>query len=323
MKNPIETYAGSKYFRLERVAPGVFAAISTPGSGSVANATIVDLGESTLVVDTFQSARAAGDLKAAAAYLTGNPVSLVLNTHWHSDHTSGNQAFAPGAQILSASATYEIMSTFGRNRLAQHLADLEATLRSFADTEDNIRQETDEKLRQEMQWDLADDRAYFNALPELVYTLPTVTFDGQLSLHGRERSVQLLTYGGGHTQSDVFVYLPEERLAIMGDLVVSKHHPVLLSGNPWEWLRILERVELLDIETIVPGHGEVCSKQELREVKTYLADIAALAEEAVRSGKSLDQIQVPEAYRSWYFTAYFKPNLKRVYDLLTSSSPSL
>src|ERR1700730_16505230 len=103
MRNRIETFTGSKHFLLNHVAEGVFAAISVPGTGSVGNAALIDLGDSTLVVDTFQTIQAAEDLQAAAIYLTGNSVSYVINTHWHSDHTYGNQVFAPKAQIISTS----------------------------------------------------------------------------------------------------------------------------------------------------------------------------------------------------------------------------
>lgn len=137
------------------------------------------------------------------------------------------------------------------------------------------------------------------------------------SIHGSSRSVQILTYGGGHTQSDAFVYLPEEKIAVMGDLLLSKHHLVMMYANPKAWLHILERVELLGVETIVPGHGEVCSTKELHEAKGYINDIMALVTETVHSKKSIDDIVVPEAYRDWYFTAYFKGNLKRVYELIT------
>jgi cyclase len=114
MRNRIETFTGSKHFLLNHVAEGVFAAISVPGSGSVGNAAIIDLGDSTLVVDTFTTIQAAEDLQAAAMYLTGNSVSYVINTHWHSDHTSGNQVFTPKAQIISTCTTREIMATFGK-----------------------------------------------------------------------------------------------------------------------------------------------------------------------------------------------------------------
>lgn len=320
MKNRIETFPGSKHFRLNRVAEGVFAAISVPGTASVGNAAIIDLGDSTLVVDTFQSIQAAQDLQAAAMHLTAKPVSYVINTHWHSDHTYGNQVFIPEAQIISTSYTREIMATFGKNRISQQLSNPEPIYMAIDEVEQKIQQETDEKLKKELQWENASDREYMKMLPDLIYTLPTITFDQQLSIHGSDRTVQVITYGGGHTQSDAFVYLPEEKTAVMGDLVLSKHHPVMMNGNPQEWLNILERVELLDIETIVPGHGDVCSMKELQLVKGYINDILALVEETVQSKKSIDDILVPQAYQDWYFTTYFKSNLNKVCDLITKSA---
>lgn len=319
MKNPIETFKGSKHFRLNQVAEGVFAAISVPGTGSVGNAAIIDLGETTLVVDTFTTIQAAEDLQDAAMFLTGNPVSYVINTHWHSDHTSGNQVFTPKAQIISTSATHQIMATFGKTRLAQQLSNPESIYQAIDEAEKKIQQETDEKLKKEMQWENASDREYMEILPNLVYTLPTITFDHQMSIHGSDRSVQLITYGGGHTQSDAFVYLPEDKIAVMGDLLLSKHHPVMINANPQEWLNILEKVKLLNIETIIPGHGEVCSMKELHEVKEYIHDIVALVEEAVQGKKSIDDILIPQAYQDWYFTTYFKSNLKKVCNLITKT----
>jgi glyoxylase-like metal-dependent hydrolase (beta-lactamase superfamily II) len=90
MNYRIETFTGSKHFQLNHVAEGAFAAISVPGTGSLGDAAIIDLGDTTLVVDTFTTIQAAEDLQAAAEHLTGIPVSYVMNTHWHSDHTCGN-----------------------------------------------------------------------------------------------------------------------------------------------------------------------------------------------------------------------------------------
>ncbi|AIQ52071.1 MBL fold metallo-hydrolase [Paenibacillus sp. FSL R7-0331] len=317
MKNRIETFRGSEHFRLNHVADSVIAAIAVPGTGSLGNAAIIDLGDTTLVVDTFSTIQAAEDLKAAAEYLTGNPVSYVINTHWHSDHTSGNQVFIPAAQIISTSTTREIMNTFARDRLAQYRENTEQMIQAIEKFEEQIQQETDEKLKKEMEWENASDREFMKMLPDLVHSLPTITFDHQMTIHGSNRSIVILTFGGGHTQSDAIVYIPEDKILIIGDLVLSKHHPVLAYANPQEWLNILEQVELLDIVTIVPGHGEVCSLQELHEVKGYLNYIMEIVAEAIQNKKSIDEIVVPEVYHNWYFTTYFKTNLSKVYDIIT------
>ncbi|WP_409300707.1 MBL fold metallo-hydrolase [Peribacillus sp. SCS-155] len=323
MEKSVETFKESKHFRLHRVADGVFAAISVPGTGSVGNAAIIDLGDKTIVVDTFTTIQAAEDLQAAAISVTGNSASYVINTHWHSDHTSGNQVFTPNAPIISTTATRDIMAAFGVNRINEQLTNLESIFRSLDELEEKLQKEKDKKLQEEMKWGIASDREYMKILPNLLYTLPSITFDRGLSIHGSERSVQLFSFGGGHTQSDTFVYLPEEKIAVMGDLVLSKHHPVLNHANPKEWLHILERIESLDIEIIIPGHGEVCSMEQVYQVKGYIKDIMTLVAESMESDTNIDDISVPEAYQDWYFTTYFKTNLKKVYELLTAPERSI
>lgn len=317
MKNRIESFGGSRHFRLHYIADSVIAAIAVPGTGSLGNAAIIDLGDTTLVVDTFATIQAADDLRAAAEHLTGNPVSYVVNTHWHSDHTSGNQVFVPTAQIISTSTTRDIMDTFSRSRLAGFQEKPEQLLQGINELDEKIQQETDEKRKKEMEWENATDREFVKMLPHLVHTLPTLTFNQQMTIYGSKRSVQLLTFGGGHTQSDAIVYIPEDKVVVTGDLVLSRHHPVLAYANPTEWLRILEQIEQLDVEVIVPGHGEVSSLHELREVRGYITDLVAAVTEALQNNKSLDEVEVPERARDWYFIAYFKTNLTKVHAMLT------
>ncbi|MFC6649119.1 MBL fold metallo-hydrolase [Paenibacillus rhizoplanae] len=319
MLNRIKSFQGSRHFRLQYVADSTVAAVAVPGTGSLANAAIIDLGGLTLVVDTFATLEAAQDLKAAAEHLTGNPVSYVINTHWHSDHTTGNQVFVPDAQLISTSGTHEIMNTFARDRVTQYQNNREKMLEAIEEAELQSQQETDTKLQQEMAWENATDREFVNMLPQLVHTVPTITFDRQMTIHGSNRSAQLITYGGGHTQSDAIVYLPEDKIVIIGDLVLSNHHPVLANANPQEWLHILEQIERLDVETIIPGHGEVCSLQQLHEVKGYISRMIAIVTEAVQNQQSIEEIEIPEEYRAWYFTTYFKTNLNKLYDLITAS----
>ncbi|KOY14814.1 MBL fold metallo-hydrolase [Paenibacillus xylanivorans] len=79
-----------------------------------------------------------------------------------------------------------------------------------------------------------------------------------------------------------------------------------LHANPQQWLGILYKIERLNIETIVPDHGEVCSLTELNEVKAYITDLLEIVTSAVQSNQSLDKISVPSANQHWSFTTYFK-----------------
>ena len=81
-----------------------------------------------------------------------------------------------------------------------------------------------------------------------------VTFTDRLTIELGERHIEVLNYGRGVTPGDTFVYLPNEKILLLGDLIVN---PITfaLSGFPTEWLRVLERIDALDATTIVTGHG--------------------------------------------------------------------
>ena len=100
------TPPASKHFKLEQLAPGVWAAIQNDNYGhAICNAGIIDLGDKTVVFDPFMTPEAARDLKKVAVELTGRDVTLVINSHYHNDHIRGNQVFVPQANIISTEWT--------------------------------------------------------------------------------------------------------------------------------------------------------------------------------------------------------------------------
>ncbi|WP_219637363.1 MBL fold metallo-hydrolase [Cohnella sp. CFH 77786] len=316
MSKTVEAFAGSAYFRLKEVAEGVYAAICVPGSGSLGNAAIVDLGDATLVVDTTLSLQAARDLRQAAEQLTGRPVAYVFNTHFHGDHVNGNQMFAPEAQFIATGKIREVLAGSVADRLAQHRSKTDELIGMIDQWEKDIEQEEDEKIRQEMRWEVMAEREYVRTLPEFRLTLPGLTFDEEMWVHGSKRSARLMTFGGGHSDSDAFLYLPAEKLVVIGDLVLSGFHPTMSHANPWEWLKILDRIEAeLEIDAIIPGHGEPCSIDTLREVREYLRFAIGLASGLDPNDENLDGVTIPEKYDDWLFRFDFKNNLKRIREL--------
>ena len=109
MEDPVS----SVHFQLQIVANGVYATIAREGGAAIGNAGIVDLGDRTLVFDTFLTPQAAVDLHAAALEVTGRVPQLVINSHYHNDHIWGNQIFVPEAQILSSTGTRRLIASAG------------------------------------------------------------------------------------------------------------------------------------------------------------------------------------------------------------------
>src|SRR5215212_3508780 len=259
----------SEYFRLEQVADGVYAASPTPEGGAAANAGFVDLGDRVVVVDTFRHPFAAQDLRTAAEHLTGRPVAYAVNTHYHGERVLGNKVFAD-VTIVATERTRALIAQdsgdfidFARDD-ANRTTFLQARERELAE-EPNTAQ------RQWMETRRAGDQILAAAAPTQTLTLPNLTFDKLLVFHGPRRTAKLITFGGGHTASDAFLYLPDDRVAFMSDLVFVGMHPALEEANPVEWAQILERVEQsLDIETVVGGHGPVGTAADILRMHQYL-----------------------------------------------------
>jgi glyoxylase-like metal-dependent hydrolase (beta-lactamase superfamily II) len=112
-------------------------------------------------------------------------------------------------------------------------------------------------------------------VPKLELIYPDETYTEKRSFGGTERTAHAISYGGGHTLSDAFLWLPEERILFAGDLVVNGTHPWVGDGdvNAWPW--ILERMAELGPETIVPGHGPVAGPEAIDFMLGYLRDLSA------------------------------------------------
>ena len=225
-------------YDLHEVGEGVWAAIVDDDLPAVGNAAIVDLGDETLVFDTTLSLLLAERLSDDARRLTGRDPTILANSHWHGDHMLGNQVFT-GKRIFSTTRTKELIETVGAERL-------EANKAAF-------REDSPELLA-------------------IVLTPPTETFEDVLDL-GR---AELLTYGGGHTESDAFVWLPDAGVLLAADLVVIDTHAWVGDGDVPPWRRILNGLEELDPAVVVPGHGPVGTGDDIALMAAYLDELLRL-----------------------------------------------
>jgi cyclase len=306
----------SNHFTLHQLADGIYAAISIEGYGATSNAGIVDLGDRTLIFDTFLTPQAAEDLHAAAAHLTGRPASIVINSHWHGDHMQGNCIFAPDVTLISTGRTRELMATSGDEGIDWTKVHAPAQLQSLMRQLD---EEQDEGKRQELALKVSENREVVETLWKLALRLPNATFGGWLTLHGTRRTVELHSEKG-HTESDAYLLLPEEKLAFMGDLLFVQSHPWMGDGNPNEWLHSLHVLDMLDLQTIVPGHGPLGTRADFDAERSYIETLLKLADEAVKSGKTADQAAdtpIPAEFASWRWREGFAYNMQFLHTSLS------
>ena len=301
----------STNFEVLKMDNGIYAVIHKSGGHAICNAGIVDLGDKTVIFDTFLSPFVADELLEVVEKLKLSPVKYVVNSHYHNDHIRGNQAFADDVIIISTRKTRNMII---KEEPRQIQKDSVYAKKEFArlDSIKSVSKPRDfKKSRNLMEW-----YGYYEALvqttPILKTRLPEVTFDHEMYINGTERSIKLYSYGKGHCIDDLVLLIQDEGIAFTGDLVFINMHPYMDEGYPDQWINNLSELKHAGIQRIVPGHGPVGNLDDIDKMIQYIIVIEEQAVTMYREGLTFEDIEpltVPEPFNNWWFEEYYKMNI--------------
>ena len=201
----------------------------------------------------------------------------VVNTHFHWDHWHGNEVYPaayPGAEIVTNQITREAMVSKGLKRIQDHVRQVPARSRSCGGRR---RGAGAAAARADRGRPRPRARRTCRRSRALRPALPTLAFEQTMRLYRRDREIQLIHLGRAHTEGDVFVYLPSEKVVITGDALIG-WTPYMGDGYPEEWVQTLDRLAALDFTHIIMGHGDVADREWLAFFRGYVHDLV----EAVR-----------------------------------------
>ena len=250
-------------FVLKQVGPGVYAAIDGPGHRAGSNAGFVIGDDGVLVVDAFFTEAAARALVGEIRRVTPKPIRYLVNTHYHADHTGGDQALRDAGAIIIAHKN--VRGWVRANNI-------------------NL---FGERITPEL-------KARIAALP-----LPDVVTDKDLIVWLGARKVVVRTVLG-HTGGDLTVFVPDTNVLFTGDMLWRKVPPNLIDGSVREWVATdadFERMPDVTHTTYVPGHGDVADLHDVRDFRAYLLDLKRLVGEGRKAGlkdEALVQVVAPK-----------------------------
>lgn len=285
----------SKYFDVQKVADGVYAAIGKPGV--LSNGAFIVTHDGVIVVDTHLRPSWAKDLIDAIGKVTNQPVRYVINTHWHGDHTQGNKAyeaaFPRGTEFISHHNTRADIIAKAIPSIKTNLDSLPVQIgRLKARLESGKRPDgspLNDSVKAALKNQIESQEAYLAELKTLEITIPNLTFDRSLILWKGDRQIQVLYFGEGHTRGDVVIYLPKEKVLISGDLLTGGL-PFMRDAVPLAWGPTLESVANLDFDLVIPGHGDILKgKDRLNLVIRFLNDLSAAVKVQVEKGATLEE----------------------------------
>ncbi|MFI6324232.1 MBL fold metallo-hydrolase [Nonomuraea sp. NPDC050556] len=235
---------------VREVSDGVHAYIQQNGSWWINNTGFLAGRRGVIAIDASSTERRTRAFKDAIAGVTDRPVTTLVNTHHHGDHTFGNHLF-PEATIVGHEKTRE-----------QVLAEGIPTYLGLAWSPD-------------VEWGAME------------VAPPFLTFTDRIALYSDDLRCEVVHVGfAAHTTNDSFVWIPSRKVLFSGDLLFKDGTPFMLMGSIAGALRALDLVEGLGAETIVPGHGAVCGPEVIDEVRGYLRFVQEAADRGRAAGLS-------------------------------------
>jgi cyclase len=258
------------------------------------NAVVLTTDEGVLVIDTRQHPRDGEDLLARIRQLTDKPVKWVINSHFHGDHHFGNAPFkAAGATFVAQKETARLMEKVQPKELARRS-------------------------------NFFKSRGYDPGEVKLI--LPDIAFDGVMSLRLGAREVRLAYLGPGQQAGDTFVFFPHARMVFTTGMFGPRSMPnMAFTPSVEDWIKLLDQLAAMDVDKILPAHGEVSTSRDVKELAAMLADEYSTVKDAVAKGVSLDDalktLKFPQ-YRDWRNYGRLEAEIKSLYELIGTGKRS-
>ena len=283
--------ADKDLFELKKVGDGVYAAIAATAYKVNSNAAVIVTDDGVVVVDSHSKPSAARAVYKEIQAVTNKPVRKIINTHFHWDHWQGNEVYA-GAEVIASQQTKENLTKpdVGVGGIPFIEKQIAALPKEIDGLKEQIQKAADPAIKRNLESNLQQAESYLQELKGLKPALPTRTVTTKATLSERGREIQLHVLGRGHTNGDLYIYLPKEKIVMTGDAVVD-WMPFLNDGYPEDWVRTMDALGKLDFEHMILGHGEVATKAHLTFFRGYLADLIDAVKKAAAGGASLDDMK--------------------------------
>jgi glyoxylase-like metal-dependent hydrolase (beta-lactamase superfamily II) len=231
-------------------------ALAAPVDG---NSTVIVTDQDVLVIDTHINPASARAVIAKIRAITDLPVTHVVNTHWHDDHTNGNHAYRqafPDVRILAHPATVAALEreweAFEDQRRAAYASVTDEEIHAFADSIEAEDPQRAIGIRMYAGYKAALESELETM--ELVY--PDVAVDDRMVIEREGRTIVLQWMGRANTDGDLLIWLPDDGVFVTGDVLVAPV-PYAFDSPMVDWIATLDRIAALGVRMIIPGHGSV------------------------------------------------------------------
>ncbi|MCP4670247.1 MAG: MBL fold metallo-hydrolase [Desulfobacula sp.] len=192
---------------------------------------------------------------AAISAITNQPIKFLLNTHWHFDHTGGNENIGKGDTIIVA--------------------------------HDNV--------RKRMSTGQMMKAFNFNVPPASKHALPVVTFPTSLTFHWNNETIEVIHFPKAHTDGDAVIFFKNANVIHTGDLFFNGIYPFIDAESGGSLMGMIKSIDKIlkradNTTKIIPGHGPLATTADLQEYSKMLSTIHKRVAKLLQAGKSVEEI---------------------------------
>jgi glyoxylase-like metal-dependent hydrolase (beta-lactamase superfamily II) len=296
----VERAAGPFDYETKEIAPNVYGFFEKRLNPIVSSNIIAVIGDdAVLVFDTGHHPSITRQILSDLRRLTPKPVKFVVVSHWHDDHWAGNGDVArafPGVRVIAHEFTAKMLEARSKDFRGEACRkDVSDQLPSLKQRLENGKLPDGTPLPDATRQRLTNFvEALEGQVPEcdaMVYRGVDQRMNDNLTIDLGGRRVELEFLGRGNTAGDIVALLPDSRTLLVGDLVVAPF-PFATQSYISEWSKVLRKIEAMDLEQIVPGHGPILTdKQYVRDVAETLESIERQARAAYKPGMTADSLR--------------------------------
>ena len=252
---------------LSDLGNNIYCYLQPDGGWGWSNAGLIADGDESLIVDTLfdedLTLEMLYSMKSAEPKGMKN-IRALINSHSNGDHCNGNNCVNT-EEVISSEATLEEMSHESPEMMAALLiqAPEMGTLGKY----------------------FLECFGSFN-FEGVTKRLPNTTFTGETQRQVGDKIVELIEVGPAHTNGDVLVHVPSDKVVFTGDILFIEGHPILWAGPVKNWINACDRIISMEVDFVVPGHGPVTDNRGVKAVKDYLIYIDTESRKRFDSGMS-------------------------------------
>ena len=252
---------------LSDLGNNIYCYLQPDGGWGWSNAGLIADGDESLIVDTLfdedLTLEMLDSMKSAEPKGMKN-IRALINSHSNGDHCNGNNC-VDTEEVISSEATLEEMSHESPEMMAALLiqAPEMGTLGKY----------------------FLECFGSFN-FEGVTKRLPNTTFTGETQRQVGDKIVELIEVGPAHTNGDVLVHVPSDKVVFTGDILFIEGHPILWAGPVKNWINACDRIISMEVDFVVPGHGPVTDNRGVKAVKDYLIYIDTESRKRFESGMS-------------------------------------